>query len=228
MPRGPGQRAGLTRAAVLDTAHALLAEEGLDALTMRALARRLGVAPNALYSHVPGKTELVDALLDDRLSLVAEPDPDAPDPVAALAALMTSTYEVLLGRPGLVPLYLARQGSRGPNAVRLGVTMDALLARLGLAARRDPLRAAGADPARDRRRGLRGRRRAGARGDGPRRLRALPAVAARGHRRGAHLAVIGGWVHIRPRYGRKTHRTGDQGRRGGRGWRGGGAWVAGP
>lgn len=133
MPRGPGQRAGLTRAAVLDTAHALLAEEGLAALTMRGLARRMGVAPNALYSHVPGKTELVDALLDDRLSLVAEPDPEAPDPVAALAALMTSTYEVLLGRPGLVALYLARQGSRGPNAMRLGVPMDALLARLGLA-----------------------------------------------------------------------------------------------
>ena len=134
MPRGPGQRAGLTRAAVLDTAHALLAEEGLDALTMRALARRLGVAPNALYSHVPGKTELVDALLDDRLSLVEAPAPEAPDPVAALAELMTSTYEVLLTRPDLVPLYLARPGSRGPNAVRLGVTMDALLARLGLAA----------------------------------------------------------------------------------------------
>ena len=133
MPRGPGQRAGLTRAAVLDTAHALLAEEGLEALSMRALARRLGVAPNALYSHVPGKTELVDALLDDRLSLVEEPAADAPDPIEALAALMTSTYEVLLTRPDLVPLYLSRQGSRGPNAVRLGVTMDALLARLGLA-----------------------------------------------------------------------------------------------
>jgi AcrR family transcriptional regulator len=138
MPRGPGQRAGLTRAAVLDTAHALLAEEGLDALTMRALARRLGVAPNALYSHVPGKTELVDALLDDRLKLVDEPGPDAADPVAALRTLMTSTYEVLLARPGLVPLYLARQGSRGPNAVRLGVTVDTLLARLGLAAEAIP------------------------------------------------------------------------------------------
>jgi TetR/AcrR family transcriptional regulator, tetracycline repressor protein len=133
MPRGPGQRAGLTRAAVLATAHALLAEEGLEALSMRALARRLGVAPNALYSHVPGKTELVDALLDDRLSLVEEPAADAPDPIEALAALMTSTYAVLLTRPDLVPLYLSRQGSRGPNAVRLGVTMDALLARLGLA-----------------------------------------------------------------------------------------------
>jgi TetR/AcrR family tetracycline transcriptional repressor len=134
MSRGPGQRAGLTRAAVLDTAHALLAEEGLDALTMRALARRLGVAPNALYSHVPGKAELVDALLDDRLSRIEAPDPDAADPVAALAAMMTSSYEVLLARADLLPLYLARQGSRGPNAVRLGVTMDALLGRLGLAA----------------------------------------------------------------------------------------------
>ena len=138
MPRGPGQRAGLTRAAVLDTAHALLAEEGLDALTMRALARRLGVAPNALYSHVPGKTELVDALLDDRLSLVEAPDPHASDPVGALAALMTSSYEVLLARADLLPLYLARQGSRGPNAVRLGIATDALLARLGLAAEAIP------------------------------------------------------------------------------------------
>jgi TetR/AcrR family tetracycline transcriptional repressor len=136
--RGPGQRAGLSRTAVLAAAHELLAEEGLDALTMRALARRLGVAPNALYSHVPGKTELVDALLDDRLSLVEAPSADAPDPVAALAVVMTSTYEVLLTRPDLVPLYLARQGSRGPNAVRLGVVMDALLERTGLSAEAVP------------------------------------------------------------------------------------------
>lgn len=134
MSRGPGQRAGLTRAAVLDAAQGLLAQEGLDALTMRALARALGVAPNALYSHVPGKAELLDALLDDRLSLIATPPADAPDPVAALTELMTSTYTVLLARPDLVPLYLARQGSRGPNARLLGVTTDALLAGLGLPA----------------------------------------------------------------------------------------------
>lgn len=138
MPRGPGQRAGLSRTAVLAAAQELLAEQGLDGLTMRALAQRLDVAPNTLYSHVPGKTELVDALLDDRLSLVEAPPADAPDPVAAVAALMTSTYEVLLTRPELVPLYLARQGSRGPNAVRLGVVMDALLRRTGLAAEAIP------------------------------------------------------------------------------------------
>jgi TetR/AcrR family transcriptional regulator, tetracycline repressor protein len=133
-PRGPGTRAGLTRDAVLAAARELLASDGLDALTMRALARRLDVAPNALYSHVANKTALVDALLDDLLDGVAEPAVDAPDPIGAVAALMRSSYDVLLTRPDLVPLYLARQGSRGPRARRLGVVTDALLARAGVAA----------------------------------------------------------------------------------------------
>lgn len=38
-------------------------------------------------------------------------------------------YTVLTAHPNLVPLYLAHQGARGPNAVRLGEVMDALLAR---------------------------------------------------------------------------------------------------
>jgi TetR/AcrR family tetracycline transcriptional repressor len=130
--RGPGQRAGLTQESVLEAARTLLTELGLDGLTMRALARSLGVAPNALYSHVAGKTELVDALLDDVLTAVEEPPADVADPVAGVAGLMTSTYEVLLAHPDLVPLYLARQGARGPRAVRLGVTMDALLERAGV------------------------------------------------------------------------------------------------
>ena len=132
MARGPGVRAGLSRTAVLRAARELLAEEGLPALTMRALARRLDVAPNALYSHVTDKTELIDALLDDHLAAVHDPSAEAADPVAALAAVMTSTYDVLIGAPDLVPLYLARRGARGENAVRLGETMDALLARAGV------------------------------------------------------------------------------------------------
>ena len=134
MPRGPGERAGLTRAAVLEAARGLLVEVGLSGLTMRALARRLGVAPNALYSHVPGKDELVDDLLDVHLGAVEDPSPEAADPLAAVEALMTSTYDVLVGAPDLVPLYLARRGARGANAQRLGVTMDALLERAGVPA----------------------------------------------------------------------------------------------
>lgn len=130
--RAPGQRAGLTHAAILAAAQELLAEGGLDALTMRALARRLQVTPNALYSHTSSKTQLLDDLLDEALASVESPRTDAEDPIAALAGLMTSTYAVLTAHPDLVPLYLARQGARGPNAIRLGEVMDGLLARAGV------------------------------------------------------------------------------------------------
>lgn len=131
--RGPGQRAGLTRSAVLEAARDALAEGGVASLTMRALARRLGVAPNALYSHVPSRIALLDQLLDEVLADVAAPDADTADPVVGLVALMTSTYRVLTAQADLVPLYLSRQGARGPNAVRLGRVVDALLARAGVA-----------------------------------------------------------------------------------------------
>jgi len=97
---------------------------------MRALAARLGVAPNAVYSHVPSKSALLDDLLDDLLAAV--PEPDTADPTAGLSAVMVSTYDVLTAHPELVPLYLARQGARGANALRLGRIMDDLLAAAGV------------------------------------------------------------------------------------------------
>lgn len=130
--RGPGQRAGLTREAVLDQARALLAEEGASALSMRALARRLDVTPNAIYSYVQDKNALLDALLDDLLGKVEAPDPQTFDAIAGLYHLMTSSYRVLITHPELMPAFLARQGARGPNAVRLGEIMDVLLARAGV------------------------------------------------------------------------------------------------
>jgi TetR/AcrR family transcriptional regulator, tetracycline repressor protein len=131
-PRSPGQRAGLTHADVLTAAHELLAEQGVEAVTMRSLAHRLGVSPNALYSHVTSKTELIDDMLDDVLARVQTPDPQSGDPRTGLHTLMTSTYEVLLAHQDLVPLYLARQGARGPNAQHLGEIMTSLLARAGV------------------------------------------------------------------------------------------------
>lgn len=130
--RGPGQRAGLSRQAVLSAARDLVVEQGVEALSMRAVARRLEVAPNALYSHVVSRTALVDELLDDLLAGVTVPAADARRPVDALARLLTSTYRVLTAAPDLVPLYLARQGARGPNAVRLGAVMDQLLTAAGV------------------------------------------------------------------------------------------------
>jgi TetR/AcrR family transcriptional regulator, tetracycline repressor protein len=134
--RSPGQRAGLTQARVLEAAHELVADEGVAGLTMRALAGRLGVLPNALYSHVATKNALVDALLDDLLAQVAEPDADVEDPIDGLRMMMTSTFEVLVAHADLVGLYISRQGARGPNAQRLGEVMLRLLARLDVTGER--------------------------------------------------------------------------------------------
>jgi AcrR family transcriptional regulator len=131
-PRRPGQRAGLTHAGVLTAANKLLAERGVEAITMRNLAQRLGVTPNALYSHVASKTALIDDMLDDLLANVQTPDPHTEDPRTGLHQLMSSTYDVLLTHQDLVPLYLARQGARGENAQHLGDIMLSLLARAGV------------------------------------------------------------------------------------------------
>jgi TetR/AcrR family tetracycline transcriptional repressor len=59
-----GERARLTRAAVVGRALALADESGLDALTIRKLATELGVTPMALYWHFRGKEELLGGLVE--------------------------------------------------------------------------------------------------------------------------------------------------------------------
>ncbi|MFC7381281.1 TetR/AcrR family transcriptional regulator C-terminal domain-containing protein [Sphaerisporangium rhizosphaerae] len=54
---------GERRAQVLRAAIELLDEVGLDGLTMRLLAGRLGVRAGALYRHYPSKQALLDAMV---------------------------------------------------------------------------------------------------------------------------------------------------------------------
>ncbi len=117
--RKRGQRAGLTTEGVLAAAQELLSEVGFEALSMRGIARRLDVAPNAVYAHVADKRDLVDRLLDDVLAAV-EIHSAVLEPIPALRALMSDTYDVLLHHAELLPTFLVRQGARGENAKRLG------------------------------------------------------------------------------------------------------------
>jgi len=99
---------------------------------MRGLAMRLGVSPNALYSHVSSKTALIDEILDNALGTAGTSDAESADPITGLHTLMTASYRTLLEHADLIPLYLARQGARGPNAHRLGDIALSLLARRGV------------------------------------------------------------------------------------------------
>ncbi|MFF3568920.1 TetR/AcrR family transcriptional regulator [Nocardia jiangxiensis] len=67
----------LTRAAIVDAAIALADEAGVDALSMRRIADRMGVGAMSLYRHVPNK----DALLAEMTDEVARRNPyPAPEP----------------------------------------------------------------------------------------------------------------------------------------------------
>src|ERR1700730_5875331 len=59
-----GPRQGLSIAAVVSAATQVADIEGLEAVTMRRVAKALGVAAMTLYTYVPGKAELLDLMLD--------------------------------------------------------------------------------------------------------------------------------------------------------------------
>src|SRR6202521_1523850 len=59
-----GPRQGLRIDAVVAAATQVSDTEGLEAVTMRRVAKALGVAPMTLYTYVPGKAELLDLMLD--------------------------------------------------------------------------------------------------------------------------------------------------------------------
>jgi AcrR family transcriptional regulator len=70
----------LDRQQVVDEALQLLDDDGLDALSLRSLAGRLGVQAPTLYWHIGSKAELLDALadaiMDDAIRAIPESRPD--------------------------------------------------------------------------------------------------------------------------------------------------------
>src|SRR5258708_34678862 len=72
------------RQAILDAAVALADERGLDAVSMRAVAERVGVTPMALYPHVGSKAELLDGMIGELLGQLSAAGghgpPDRPPP----------------------------------------------------------------------------------------------------------------------------------------------------
>ncbi len=61
------ERAPVTREAIVDAALALLGEGGLDAVSFRRVAARLGVSGPTLYWHVENKRQLMDLMAEELL-----------------------------------------------------------------------------------------------------------------------------------------------------------------
>jgi TetR/AcrR family tetracycline transcriptional repressor len=72
--RNAGRRPSLTRDEILTASLAIVDEGGLDALTMRAVADRLGVYPNAIYWHVRSRSGLIGAVSTKVFDEIRLPD----------------------------------------------------------------------------------------------------------------------------------------------------------
>ncbi|MFJ3925970.1 TetR/AcrR family transcriptional regulator [Streptomyces sp. NPDC090022] len=107
--RRRGPRQGLSVDAVVTAATGLADEAGLDALTMRALAQRLGVTPMTLYTYVPGKAELLDLMLDQAYADMAHrPVPAGAPWRARVTAVAEDNRDLLRAHPWIAGLAVTR------------------------------------------------------------------------------------------------------------------------
>ncbi len=105
---GETSRRALTRERVVAEALAVISTDGAEALSMRALARRLGVVPGALYRHVRSKEQLYDLILDAVLAEVdCRTDPALPW-IARVATLAHRLRAVLENHSGIAALLKTR------------------------------------------------------------------------------------------------------------------------
>jgi AcrR family transcriptional regulator len=132
------RRRALTRERVVAEALAIISTDGVDALSMRAVATRLGVVPGALYRHVRSKEQLYDLILDGVLAEVdCRADRSLPwtGQVTVLAQRLRTALEA---HPGIAGLLKARD-PLSPHSLALAEAFLAPLHAAGLTERQTAL-----------------------------------------------------------------------------------------
>jgi AcrR family transcriptional regulator len=125
------RRRALTRERVVAEARTVIGADGVDALSMRALATRLGVVPGALYRHVRNKEQLHDLVLD---GVLAEVDCELDHALAwteRVKVLAHRLRTVLEDHPGIAGLLKTRD-PLGPHSLALAEAFLAPLQAAGL------------------------------------------------------------------------------------------------
>lgn len=119
-------RTTLTPRAVVAGALSLADSEGLGAVTIRRLAKELGVTPMALYWHFRGKDELLDAMADsfyEEIELELDASATWPE---QMRALLGSLVDVLRAHPSAAILLSTRTASSEGGLRATEVVLDIL------------------------------------------------------------------------------------------------------
>jgi AcrR family transcriptional regulator len=111
------------RKALIDEAIEMLSESGLASLTLRELARRLGVTHTAPYAHYADKTALLEDVAEAGFSQLADALESAkapnPDPADALVAMSSAYIRFARERPHLYRLMFAAEELAGNPHCRM-------------------------------------------------------------------------------------------------------------
>ncbi|GIJ36183.1 TetR/AcrR family transcriptional regulator [Micromonospora sediminimaris] len=128
--RGTRTKPALTRQAIVGAALDLVDRAGVDAVTMRSVADRLGTGPASIYRHVTGKDELLELVLDRVLAEVAVPPPHPEDWRGPLIALAREVRRVLLAHNDIAAVAMSGPPVGG-NPARIAEALLAILRTAG-------------------------------------------------------------------------------------------------
>lgn len=117
---------------IVGAAVELIDADGLDAFSLRALARHIGAGNMSLYHYVKDREELLTLVLDEIFGTIrVQPLPD--DPVDALATLSERFVTAFTQHAGTIPLFVLQPiYSVGPNAIVVFDRFVGLLRDTGL------------------------------------------------------------------------------------------------
>ncbi|MEU6828863.1 TetR/AcrR family transcriptional regulator C-terminal domain-containing protein [Nocardia beijingensis] len=124
----------LTTADLAAAALAVLDREGLSALTMRAVAKELGMATMALYRYVRDRDELEVLIADQVFAAIDTTLPDGSDWRERVTVLLENIRNGFSAHPAAVPIVLRRRQS-AVESLRVMETMLAVLTEGGFTGR---------------------------------------------------------------------------------------------
>ena len=108
----PSARMPLDRDRIVAAAIEFIDDEGLPGLTMRRLGERLGVEAMSMYRYVPGKEDLLDAVVESLVLSMAEDGDVLDEPQDGwqdfLQRLAHGVRRVALAHPKVFPLVASR------------------------------------------------------------------------------------------------------------------------
>ncbi|TDE95954.1 TetR/AcrR family transcriptional regulator [Occultella glacieicola] len=114
-PRRRGPAPAHTLEEVIETAIALADTEGPAALSVRAVAAAVGMAPMSLYTHVPGMTELTDLMVDHLYLVMPRPAWGRRRWRSRVRAVAEANRDLLRAHPWLVEVVALSRPPLGPG-----------------------------------------------------------------------------------------------------------------